>query len=99
MSIPAVPRWKSLLNSARFLRNPLEVISENYMVPGGKPLAMLDQIRRDFPMVMHGVSLSIGSTAPLDTDYLRQLKLLIDRVEPAHEGVIAGEHGRNRGFA
>ncbi len=61
----------------------LEVISENYMVPGGKPLAMLDQIRRDFPMVMHGVSLSIGSTAPLDTDYLRQLKLLIDRVEPA----------------
>ena len=61
----------------------LEVISENYMVPGGKPLHMLDQIRRDFPMVMHGVSLSIGSTAPLDTDYLTQLKTLIDRVEPA----------------
>ena len=61
----------------------LEVISENYMVPGGKPLHMLDQIRRDFPMVMHGVSLSIGSTAPLDIDYLRQLKSLIDRVQPA----------------
>ena len=61
----------------------LEVISENYMVPGGRPLAMLDQIRRDFPMVMHGVSLSIGSTAPLDFDYLHQLKTLIDRVEPA----------------
>jgi uncharacterized protein len=61
----------------------LEVISENYMVPGGKPLAMLDQIRRDFPMVMHGVSLSIGSTVALDLEYLQQLRKLIQRVEPA----------------
>lgn len=61
----------------------LEVISENYMVPGGKPLYMLDQIRRDFPMVMHGVSLSIGGTAPIDVEYLRQLKVLIERIEPA----------------
>ena len=38
----------------------LEVISENYMVPGGQPLRNLDLIRRDYPMVMHGVSLSIG---------------------------------------
>ena len=38
----------------------LEVISENYMVPGGKPLHFLDTLRRDIPMVMHGVSLSIG---------------------------------------
>jgi uncharacterized protein (UPF0276 family) len=61
----------------------LEIISENYMVPGGKPLYMLDRIRRDYPMAMHGVSLSIGSTTPLDTDYLGQLKRLIERVEPA----------------
>ncbi|HEV8692387.1 MAG TPA: DUF692 domain-containing protein [Ideonella sp.] len=61
----------------------LEVISENYMVPGGKPLAHLDAIRRDVPMVMHGVSLSIGSTDPLDAQYLRQLKALADRIEPA----------------
>lgn len=61
----------------------LEVISENYMVPGGKPLYMLDQIRRDFPMVMHGVSLSIGGTAPIDVEYLRHLKVLIERIEPA----------------
>ena len=61
----------------------LEVISENYMVPGGKPLHMLDQIRREFPMVMHGVSLSIGGTAPIDVEYLRQLKALIERIEPA----------------
>ena len=61
----------------------LEVISENYMVPGGKPLHMLDQIRREFPMVMHGVSLSIGGTAPIDVEYLRHLKALIERIEPA----------------
>ena len=40
----------------------LEVISENYLVPGGKPLQHLDRIRADWPMVMHGVSLSIGGT-------------------------------------
>ena len=59
-----------------------EVISENYMVDGGKPLYYLDRIRRHYPMVMHGVSLSIGSTAPLDTDYLGRLKTLIGRIEP-----------------
>lgn len=59
-----------------------EIISENYMVPGGKPLANLDKIRKNYPMVMHGVSMSIGTTDPLNTKYLASLKLLIDRVEP-----------------
>ena len=40
----------------------LEIISENYMVPGGKPLAMLDSILERYPVAMHGVSLSIGSS-------------------------------------
>jgi uncharacterized protein len=61
----------------------LEVISENYMVPGGKPLHHLDRIRRDHPMAMHGVSMSIGSTDPLNTGYLRDLKALAQRIEPA----------------
>lgn len=61
----------------------LEIISENYMVAGGKPLHFLDRIRQDYPMVMHGVSLSIGSTDPLDIEYLRQLKSLAQRVQPA----------------
>lgn len=61
----------------------LEVISENYLVPGGKPLYFLDRIRRDYPMVMHGVSLSIGGSDPFDADYLKQLKALIDRIQPA----------------
>ncbi len=61
----------------------LEIISENYMVPGGKPLENLDAIRRDTPMVMHGVSLSIGGTDAINRDYLKSLKALVDRVEPA----------------
>ena len=59
-----------------------EILSENYMVPGGKPLDHLDRIRHDYPMVMHGVSLSIGSTDPLDSNYLSDLKQLIQRVQP-----------------
>ena len=59
-----------------------EIISENYMVDGGKPLDYLSRIREHYPMVMHGVSMSVGSTAPLDFGYLKQLKGLIQRVEP-----------------
>ena len=59
-----------------------EVLSENYMVPGGKPLYHLDRIRAHYPVVMHGVSLSIGGSGTLDKDYLRQLKELAERIEP-----------------
>lgn len=61
----------------------LEIISENYLVPGGQPLSYLERIRALFPVVMHGVSLSIGSTDPLDRRYLGELKELARRVEPA----------------
>jgi uncharacterized protein (UPF0276 family) len=60
-----------------------EALSENYLVPGGKPLHYLDRIRADYPMALHGVSLSIGSTDPLDLDYLAALRELAQRVEPA----------------
>lgn len=59
-----------------------EILTENYMVPGGKPLYYLDQIRAHYPIVMHGVSLSLGSSDPLDYQYLKQLKELAARVEP-----------------
>ncbi len=59
-----------------------EVLSENYMIDGGKPLYYLDAIRQDYPMVMHGVSMSLGSTDELDFDYLARLKALIERIEP-----------------
>ncbi len=75
-----------------------EVISENYMVPGGQPLRILDQIRARYPIVMHGVSLSIASTAPFDADYLTQLKALADRSEPVFVSdhlCWTGVHGVN----
>lgn len=59
-----------------------EVVSENYMVDGGKPLYYLDRVRSEYPVVMHGVSLSIGGTDPLDRGYLKSLKALVDRIEP-----------------
>jgi uncharacterized protein (UPF0276 family) len=59
-----------------------EVISENFMVGGGNPLATLERIRADYPIVLHGVSMSIASTAPLDLDYLAALKNLAERFQP-----------------
>ena len=59
-----------------------EILTENYLIPGGKPLYYLQQIREHFPIVMHGVSLSIGSSDSLDTAYLAQVKDLAARVEP-----------------
>jgi uncharacterized protein (UPF0276 family) len=60
-----------------------EVISENFMVDGGAPLDLLDRVRREYPVVLHGVSLSIGSADPLDRSYLDRLRALAARVEPA----------------
>ena len=60
-----------------------EALTENYLVPGGKPLDYLHRIRSDYPIVLHGVSLSIGSTAPLDRQYLDDLQALARRIEPA----------------
>lgn len=61
----------------------LEIITENYLVSAGKPLTLLEQIRARYPLVMHGVSLSIGSCDPLDFHYLQQVKVLAERFEPA----------------
>ena len=60
-----------------------ELISENFMVAGGRPLHVLDRVRERYPIVLHGVSMSIGSTDSLDFDYLRAPKKLADRARPA----------------
>lgn len=60
-----------------------EVISENFMDSGGRPRWVLRQIAEHYPVVMHGVSLSIGSTDPLDMNYLGRLKALAEEIEPA----------------
>jgi len=60
----------------------LEILTENYLVPGGKPLDYLDRIRARYPVAMHGVSLSIAGES-LDPEYLKQLEALARRVQPA----------------
>jgi len=59
-----------------------EAISENYMDSGGRPLHVLERVRHDYPVALHGVSLSIGGTDPLDPSYLNRLRVLVDRIEP-----------------
>ena len=60
-----------------------EVHSENYFAEGGPALAALDRIRSDYPLALHGVGLSLGSTDPLSREHLAKLDALIRRVEPA----------------
>jgi uncharacterized protein len=60
-----------------------EVHSENYFADGGPALAALDRIRTDYPLALHGVGLSLGSTDPLDTAHLAKLKRLAQRIQPA----------------
>lgn len=60
----------------------VEVISENFMVDGGKPLAVLDAVRCKHDVMLHGVSLSPGSAHGVDRDYLTRLKALASRIEP-----------------
>jgi len=61
----------------------VEAISENFMAAGGRPLAVLEQVRRDVPVALHGVSLSIGAVEPLSERYLAELARLVRRIEPA----------------
>jgi uncharacterized protein (UPF0276 family) len=75
-----------------------EALSENYMVPGGKPLHVLSDVRARFPIVLHGVSLNIGSADPLSQSYLAELKALAQRFEPvlvSDHLYWTGVHGRN----
>jgi len=75
------PHYEGILQGEPAL-DWLELLSENYMVEGGKPLYFLDRMCERYPVVLHGVSLSIGSTDPLNRDYLKRLKSLATRVQP-----------------
>jgi len=77
-----VDHYETILNDLPAV-DWFEALTENYLVPGGKPLYHLMRIREHYPMVMHGVSLSIGSAAPLNRTYLEELQALAKRVEPA----------------
>jgi uncharacterized protein len=73
----------------------LEILSDNYLVPGGKPLYYLDRIREQYPLAMHGVAMNIGSCDPLDWEYLDSIRVLARRVRPA----IISDHLCWTGFA
>ncbi len=72
-----------------------EALSENYMEDGGRPIHILSEIRRDKPVALHGVSLSVASVDPLNPEYLKRLKTLVERVEPA----LISDHCCWTGFA
>ena len=76
------PRHYEAILKSRPRVDWFEALSENYMIPGGRPLHYLMRIRERYPVVLHGVSLSVGSTDPLDRAYLGELKALAARVEP-----------------
>ncbi len=73
----------------------MEAVSENYLAPGGRPVAALEKVRREVPVALHGVSLSIGSTDALDRPYLAALRALVDRIQPAivSDHLCWGRHG------
>jgi uncharacterized protein (UPF0276 family) len=74
-----------------------EVISENYMLRGGRPLHVLERIRAERPIVLHGVSLSLGASDPLNEAYLAELRVLASRFEPAwiSDHLCWGSHGKH----
>jgi uncharacterized protein (UPF0276 family) len=75
--------YSALLEGAGDQVDWLEIVSENFLVYGGRPLAMLDRFAERWPLAMHGVALNIGGQDPLDRDYLRALAKLAKRAKPA----------------
>ncbi len=73
--------YESILNTKPAV-DWFEVVTENYLVPGGMPHYYLEKIRENYPLVMHGVSMSIGSSDPLDWQYLKDVKALANKIEP-----------------
>src|ERR1700737_4094279 len=73
----------------------MEAVSENYLAPGGRPVDALEKVRSELPVALHGASLSIESTAPLDSPYLAALRALVDRIQPAivSDHLCWGRHG------
>lgn len=75
------PHYRDFLDTAVPV-DFVEAISENYMVEGGRPLRILRQVRERYPVILHGVSMSIGSAHGIDREYLDRLKLLAEQIEP-----------------
>ena len=81
------PHYRQLLDELPDI-GWLEVHSENYFADGGQPLYFLERLRHHYPVSLHGVGLSLGSTDDLSREHLTNLACLIDRVEPG----LVSEH-------
>jgi uncharacterized protein (UPF0276 family) len=77
-----VPHYRHIIET-RPVIDFFEIISENFMVAGGKPLFHLERVLESYLVIQHGVSLSIGAPEPPDREYLHKLKQLVRRVKPA----------------
>jgi uncharacterized protein (UPF0276 family) len=75
-----IPHYRHILEQKPVV-DWFEIISENYMVDGGRPLTVLDSILDQYRVVQHGVSMYFGSTDPLNRDHLRRLKTLVRRTK------------------
>lgn len=75
--------YEALLGDYRHSVDWLEILTENYLIPGGRPLRYLERLRPHYAFVMHGVSLSIGSADPLNVAYLHEVKALAERFNVA----------------
>jgi hypothetical protein len=73
-----IPHYQHILEKKPVV-DWFEIISENYMIDGGRPLAILDSILEQYKVVQHGVSLYFGSTQPLNREHLKRLKQLVRR--------------------
>jgi uncharacterized protein (UPF0276 family) len=91
-----VPHYREIIEAHPAV-DWFEVISENHMVDGGRPLEVIDRVSEQYPVVLHGVSLAIGDAAPLNKGYLRRLRALADRVNPewVSDHLCWGSHGGN----
>ncbi len=76
------PHYDDFLDGAAVPVDFVEVISENFMIEGGRPLDVLRRVRERHPVALHGVSMSIGSADGVSEDYLLRLRALVDSVEP-----------------
>ena len=91
------PHYETVLTQRPDGVDWFEVITENYLAPGGRPRAILRQVREQYPIVLHGLSFNIGSAEAPDREYLDQLRALIDDIEPAWVSdhiCWTGLHGR-----
>ncbi len=75
------PHWEGIFDHADRV-DFLEILTENFLLAGGRPRTVLERAAAEFPLVLHGTALSIGSVSPLDLDYLDAVDALIDRVRP-----------------